>query len=477
MKKILIAVFAVLISLPSWGATITVTNNNETGAGSLAEAINNANAGDVIEFDANVGTINLTGGLPQITQDNLTINGQSHPNWTCEPVIKIEGPGITIETSPFYNPPPLTLEPGSRQSFSGAQLYELLMAENLDFKGLSRSEFERGGGALPEGFYRFSITVRDYRRPDVILSNQATAMVWLTLGDPPLLNQPHCGTEIKLNEGMQNLIFQWTPLNAGSPYALTTEYIFTLVEIRVPGFNPNDAINSLPPIYEVTTNQTSILYGPAEPPLIPGMEYVWRVQAVDMQGRDVFKNNGYSNICAFRITEDVSLLSPSDLTAEAESDRRARVTWSLMPEVESYRIEYRKADMEEAAWFGQDSEEDELIISNLEPETTYEVRAGSKRGNYTSSWGESVTFTTDAAREFICGQDPSLGEIENKNPLKSAMTGDIFKVGHFEMTVQTSVGVEPFEAPAVCWHPVQRGTPRITCPGGGTGRRAAFRML
>jgi hypothetical protein len=38
---------------------------------------------------------------------------------------------------------------------------------------------------------------------------------------------------------------------------------------------------------------------------------------------------------------------------------------------------YRKANMEEAAWFDQDSEEGELIINNLEPETTYEVRAGS----------------------------------------------------------------------------------------------------
>ncbi|MBO9635640.1 MAG: T9SS type A sorting domain-containing protein [Chitinophagaceae bacterium] len=65
-------------------ATIfTVTSNASSGAGSLAQAILDANANsgaDIIEFNLPAGSlvINLTGGLPAIT-DVVTINGYSQP--------------------------------------------------------------------------------------------------------------------------------------------------------------------------------------------------------------------------------------------------------------------------------------------------------------------------------------------------------------------------------------------------------------
>ena len=67
-----------IISLPAGAATFTVTNLNDSGTGSLRQAITDANATlglDTIAFSSTVrGTITLTSGQIQIT-DALTING------------------------------------------------------------------------------------------------------------------------------------------------------------------------------------------------------------------------------------------------------------------------------------------------------------------------------------------------------------------------------------------------------------------
>jgi hypothetical protein len=55
--------------------TITVTNGNDTGAGSLRQVIADAGAGDTINFDGNY-TIYLASTL--VIDKNLTINGSGH---------------------------------------------------------------------------------------------------------------------------------------------------------------------------------------------------------------------------------------------------------------------------------------------------------------------------------------------------------------------------------------------------------------
>ncbi len=72
------SLFVLLCLLLMWGAapvsaaTLTVTNTNDSGAGSLRDALASAGAGDTIEFSVS-GTITLTSQLT-ISQ-NLTING------------------------------------------------------------------------------------------------------------------------------------------------------------------------------------------------------------------------------------------------------------------------------------------------------------------------------------------------------------------------------------------------------------------
>jgi predicted outer membrane repeat protein len=67
-----------LISLPAKAATFTVTNLNDSGSGSLRQAILEANIApgdDTVQFVSGLsGTITLTSGELEITA-NLTING------------------------------------------------------------------------------------------------------------------------------------------------------------------------------------------------------------------------------------------------------------------------------------------------------------------------------------------------------------------------------------------------------------------
>jgi hypothetical protein len=76
--RVCLTVFLVLFSFPALAATITVTNNSDSGAGSLRQAIDGAADGDTIDFhlDAGSETIILASTLSW-SGKGLTINGNN----------------------------------------------------------------------------------------------------------------------------------------------------------------------------------------------------------------------------------------------------------------------------------------------------------------------------------------------------------------------------------------------------------------
>jgi hypothetical protein len=81
-----------------------VTNNNNGGAGSLRQAILNANVNpgyDTIEFDIEPGglqTISLTSPLPTLA-DPVFIDATSQPGWVADPLIRVDGLGLNVPSN------------------------------------------------------------------------------------------------------------------------------------------------------------------------------------------------------------------------------------------------------------------------------------------------------------------------------------------------------------------------------------------
>ncbi|MFN0014218.1 MAG: choice-of-anchor D domain-containing protein [Saprospiraceae bacterium] len=117
----LLMVFALFLfaQTSAWAATFSVTNTNDAGAGSLRQAIIDANAAagaDLITFSV-AGTLTLASGLPSITQA-LTIDGTTAPGYVVgTPTFLIDG-DFTVFTA--SNPTALTIQ-GLDVSKSGAQ--------------------------------------------------------------------------------------------------------------------------------------------------------------------------------------------------------------------------------------------------------------------------------------------------------------------------------------------------------------------
>ena len=91
-------------SFASSAATFTVTNTNDSGAGSLRQALLDANANpgtDTIVFSIGSGvqTITLATIFPTIT-DPVSIDGSTQPGFSGSPLIVIDG--INITTSNIY---------------------------------------------------------------------------------------------------------------------------------------------------------------------------------------------------------------------------------------------------------------------------------------------------------------------------------------------------------------------------------------
>ena len=69
-----------ITAICAYATTITVTNTNDSGPGSLRNALAIANDGDRIDATGVSGTILLTSGELQVTR-NVTINGPGAAIW------------------------------------------------------------------------------------------------------------------------------------------------------------------------------------------------------------------------------------------------------------------------------------------------------------------------------------------------------------------------------------------------------------
>ncbi|MFZ5553114.1 MAG: fibronectin type III domain-containing protein [Bacteroidota bacterium] len=367
----------------------------------------------------------------------IQLNDFSVPEHTVKLKIKITGNNFTIQSKPFFDGGPVTLNPGVPYLLTGSELAPYLATQHLDFSGINPTDYELRK-VLPEGYYSVCITAFDYYNPvETPVSNESCAAAWFILNDPPFLNLPLCGAQVnELNP--QQLVFMWSPMNLSSPNsALTTEYDFELYEVRPAGNDPNAVVQTMSPIFTVTTMQPVYVYGISDPPLLTGMEYVWRVRARDTEGRDLFKNNGYSQICTFTWGNILSQFNPDafslQLNAQVSSHRQAKLYWNNISNFNEYRLQVRRQGTEN--WFDYFTSSSQYKVGQLEAQTTYEGRVKGFGSDVESGWSNTCIFTTNPETVINCNDENIPVNPLTAQPLQNAYPGMILSVGQFEMKV------------------------------------------
>lgn len=352
---------------------------------------------------------------------------------------------VLFRTSRNWMPPASTIAPGMPVILGGTDLQTYFDANHLDFVNYNRDQYITNPN-LPEGYTSICFTAYDYGRPDVAVSQTNCGSYFLTLPDPPLLNYPACGMQVRALTPQQ-IMFSWMPMNMGNIASQSTVYELSLYENR-DHRNPNDIVQSLAPIYKNRMPAGTLVYGPGEPALQNGMNYVWRVQAIDENGRQAFKNSGFSLPCEFTYSADSGYnwanAQPLKIYAKAMNETNAKIGWQADKEVvyDSYTVYYRKKGNSNN-WFNNTLTDTTYFINGLEPNTAYETRVQGIKGSSTGVYSSIADFTTPAKKVVDCKQAAGMLATYNGRPYLNAMRNDIVHYGSFEITLDKVQALQP----------------------------------
>ena len=375
---------------------------------------------------------------------SLRLQDPTVSTYNCKLRLTIAGVGVTLKTKTTFLPPPITLEGGGiPQLFYGDDLAAYFNPTNLDFAGITRSQYERTQ-RLPEGIYRFTIEVLDYNR-GTLVSNKIGTTAWIVLNQPPLLNLPQHDRKIPIIEPT-NIPFTWTPRHTGSPNAaFTTNYIFKLIELapNATSQSANAAFLSQPVLFETTLTQNQFVYGPAEPSLLAGRKYAWQVQATDTEGRDLFRNNGKSEVFVFQYGDALGV--PRNVLQQGGNATTLSIAWALPSQGEmptQYRIRYKPYTSPANNWFESVTTGRYYTIGGLNPSSNYIVQVRSERGNIFSEYSAPLQMSTTSLedRPYTCGQAPVLTPPTTTEILPRLFPGDEIKMHDFSVMVMTVEG-------------------------------------
>ncbi|XLS30559.1 hypothetical protein ACJD0Z_06970 [Flavobacteriaceae bacterium M23B6Z8] len=343
-----------------------------------------------------------------------------------------EGNGIAFQSNDLVaGAPTLFLDGGVPLNLGATELAPYFAFENIS--GISPAAY---GQIIPEGSYQFCFEVYDVLS-GARLSRRSCATTYIFQNEPPLLVSPFNQSNIT-EQNPINLFFQWTPRHIN---VSNVQYELSIAEIWDNTIDPQAAFLSSPPVFQVTTSNTSYLYGAANPLLLSNKRYAWRVQAKALNGAEevgLFKNNGFSEVFWFDYT--APCLPPEGIDHEVKGTHQANISWvDFTNEVPEFNIRYReKSSGAENQWFYSRTTANFITLWDLRPGTVYEYQVAKKCSLTNSEYSVVETFTTfiqdDEAGLYNCGIAPDIS-VSNRDPLETLNTGETFKAGDFPIKV------------------------------------------
>lgn len=377
----------------------------------------------------------------QRMQVTLLMKDLSETNYKCRLRLKIEGFGSTLQSKAAFYTAPILLNGGEMVTLSGPDLAPYLDPKNLLIQGLDNSQLTRNGAKLPEGIYKFTVEVLDYTRNNVI-SNAANAVISTFLSYPPIINLPMADTKVDaLNP--QNVVFQWMPRHTASfNAAFNVVYKFRLVQLIPADRNPNDALRTTRPLLETIVPQTMLVYGPGEPALTPGARYAVQVQAIEVDGKDMFINDGYSEAVAFTYGEKCSV--PQDVIAAVDGRNSLKLTWSGTPAQQAFTVRYREAGDHPSQWYEEDAYMPQLVITGLKAGKKYEYQVNGQcvwgYGDYTPVQAFTMPDAEMQKGDFVCGSGSGSAAVINREDIAGLQVGDTVTAGDFRVVISKVSG-------------------------------------
>ncbi|TKD65801.1 fibronectin type III domain-containing protein [Flavobacterium sp. ASW18X] len=366
----------------------------------------------------------------------LLLNDFSISNREVRLRMYFDGNGLSFQSNPIVNgAAPLFLDGGVPLVLTQTDLAPYFQFENIS--GVSGNAY---GKVLAEGSYSVCYEVIDVLTGNALSARTCAAAI-VFQNEPPLLVMPYNRAHVE-EKNPQNIVFQWTPRHLN---VTNVEYQLDIVEVWDNQVDPQQAFLSSPPVFSITTNSTNYVYGPADPLLLSGKRYAWRVTAKALQGTEeigLFKNQGHSEIYSFSYAGECGL--PEGVTYEVKGKSNVNLYWTdFSTDVPEYTIRYRKKEGENNEWFYSKTTSNTTTLWDLTAGTTYEYQIAKSCGIVVSDFTPVDEFTTALENEedslYECGIDPNFS-VENTNPLASLSPGESFVAGDFPVTVETASG-------------------------------------
>jgi hypothetical protein len=336
------------------------------------------------------------------------------------------------------------LLPNVPYNFTTAELAPYFSLVNLN--GINETNYIE---PLTEGVYRLSFLVYGAKSPTgpwTLMSDAISQQFWIVQNDPPLLNTPTNGDIIE-SEGAVMINFQWIPRAIQT--ATRHEYEFTLVEIGAANAdNPYVSFNNnanKPTAVKRTVSVSALAISATELGLVDKKTYAWRVRvkSLGIDSKEVinYKNEGYSDIFVFSYKR--SCAKPTGLVLEAKSSDLVFANWNLNAKHLSYRVVYRKySTTAPFEWVTENTITNVAKLSQLEPNTEYEVMVGGLCGENLLNYCDPVrvkTLAKDTIKDVICGVF-NRPELANTTPIASLKVTDIITAGDFPITITKVTG-------------------------------------